>query len=100
MRRRGVTLDRRGARSVAESREESAMTDEPTRMPPLTTERLLTREHLLEDVDALHEILDVDRGDDHPARTRAERERRTRWMIENYFQVASVYQMPHAEWSI
>jgi RimJ/RimL family protein N-acetyltransferase len=71
------------------------MTDSPTAMPPLITERLQIRPFVASDLDAIHAAL----LDYHPM-TREERAAWVRWSAENAEQLALLYQPPYGDRAI
>ncbi|MCB0051799.1 MAG: GNAT family N-acetyltransferase [Caldilinea sp.] len=72
-------------------------------MPPIETERLLLRPFLLEDLDAIFQILDVAPGDvdlDDPAavaEAKADRQEWLAWSILNYDALARLHQPPYGD---
>jgi RimJ/RimL family protein N-acetyltransferase len=66
-----------------------------TAMPPLTTARLVIRPLILDDLDAIHHILDIDLK--MGTQTRDERRRWLEWSVLNYEQLALLYQPPYGE---
>lgn len=70
-------------------------------VPPLETERLLIRPFTMEDLDAIHHILDIelltaDFGSEQ-SRTRQERERWLQWTVLSYEELAKLYQPPYGD---
>jgi [ribosomal protein S5]-alanine N-acetyltransferase len=70
-------------------------------VPPLETERLLIRPFRMEDLDAIHQILDIelmtaDFGSER-AKTREERQRWLQWTILSYEELAKLYQPPYGD---
>lgn len=72
-----------------------------TRMPVLETERLVIRPFVLEDLDAIHRILDIELVDADTggggALTREERARWLAWTVLGYDQLAWLHQPPYGE---
>lgn len=73
-------------------------------MPVLRTERLLIRRFTLDDLAAVHDLLDAqlaeaDMGTDG-AYTLAERERWLRWTVLNYDELARLHQPPYGDRTI
>lgn len=71
------------------------MSDSPTAMPPLVTDRLVIRPFVASDLDAIHAAL----LDYHPL-TRDERAAWLHWSIENVEQLAMLYQPPYGDRAI
>jgi RimJ/RimL family protein N-acetyltransferase len=71
------------------------------RMPVLETERLIVRPFVLDDLAAVHDLLDVQLGDaevgTEGALSLAERERWLRWMVESYEGLAYLRQPPYGD---
>ena len=73
----------------------------PTAMPILETERLLIRPFRMDDIQALHRILDVEvHGVEDAEKTLALRREYVEWSIRNYRQLALLYQPPYGERAI
>jgi ribosomal-protein-alanine N-acetyltransferase len=74
------------------------------RMPPLETERLLIREFAAGDLDAVHQLLDVDLAEadlgTEGATTREERRRWLEWSALNHEQLALLRQPPYGDRAI
>jgi [ribosomal protein S5]-alanine N-acetyltransferase len=73
-------------------------------MPVLQTERVLVRPFTIDDLSAVHDLLDVqladaDMGTDG-AYTLAERERWLRWTVLNYDQLTHLHQPPYGDRAI
>lgn len=72
-----------------------------TRMPVLETERLAIRPFTLDDLDAIHRILDIELTDADTggggALTREERARWLSWTVLGYDQLAWLHQPPYGE---
>jgi RimJ/RimL family protein N-acetyltransferase len=73
-------------------------------VPPLETERLLIRPFTMEDLDAIHHLLDIelltaDFGSEQ-ARTRQEREHWLQWTVLSYEELAKLYQPPYGDRAI
>ena len=68
-------------------------------MPPLETERLRIRPFGLDDLDAVHRLLDREVGPEG-ALGRDERERWLRWTVLGYRQLAQLYQPPYGDRAI
>lgn len=70
-------------------------------VPPLETERLLIRPFRLEDLDAIHQLLDIDllTADfgTEGAKTRGERERWLQWTILSYEELVKLHQPPYGD---
>jgi [ribosomal protein S5]-alanine N-acetyltransferase len=70
-------------------------------VPPLETERLLIRPFTMADLDAIHQILDIDllTADfgSEGAKTRVERQRWLQWTILSYEELAKLYQPPYGD---
>jgi len=75
-----------------------------TRMPTLETERLIIRPFMLDDLDAIHRILDVELGEaelgSEGAMAREERRQWLQWTVLNYEQLAKLYQPPYGDRAI
>jgi RimJ/RimL family protein N-acetyltransferase len=71
------------------------MSDSPTAMPPLITDRLIIRPFVASDLDAIHAAL----LDYHPL-SRDERAAWLRWSIDNVEQLAALYQPPYGDRAI
>ena len=71
------------------------------RIPPLETERLVIRPFTMDDLDAIHRLLDIDliTADfgTEGANTRQEREQWLRWTILSYEELAKLYQPPYGD---
>ena len=71
------------------------------RIPPLTTDRLLIREFVPTDLEAAHQLLDLDLADAEHASddtaTRAARRRWLDWAVASYEQLDSLNQPPYAD---
>jgi RimJ/RimL family protein N-acetyltransferase len=65
------------------------------KMPALETERLLIRPFALDDLDAIHQILDLDAHME--TQVRAERAKWLRWSVVNYEELAKLYQPPYGD---
>ena len=74
------------------------------RMPPLETPRLIIRPLILDDLDAVHRILDVELRDadfgNEAAKSLDERRQWLEWTIMGYEQLAKLYQPPYGERAI
>jgi len=74
------------------------------RIPPIETERLLIREFVAGDLDAVHQLLDVDLAEAElgttGATTRDERRRWLEWSVLNYEQLAHLRQPPYGDRAI
>src|SRR5579884_2314162 len=69
-------------------------------IPPLDTERLLIRRFTLDDLDAIHAILDVDLRfvqADEPPQTREQRASWLRWTVLGYDELEKLYQPPYGD---
>lgn len=75
-----------------------------TRMPPLETARLRIRPFTLDDLDALHQLLDVELSaadfGTEGAQSRDERREWLDWAVLNYDQLAKMYQPPYGDRAI
>ncbi|HET7087649.1 MAG TPA: GNAT family N-acetyltransferase [Anaerolineae bacterium] len=75
-----------------------------TSMPALETERLIIRPFAMDDLDAIHRILDVELAEvdfgSEEAKTLDARREWLRWTILNYDQLARLYQPPYGERAI
>jgi [ribosomal protein S5]-alanine N-acetyltransferase len=75
-----------------------------TAMPVLSTPRLLVRPLRLDDLAAVHQLLDVDLAEadfgTEGNQSLAEREDWLRWTVLNYEQLAKLYQPPYGERAI
>ena len=71
----------------------------PLEMPVLETARLRIRPFVLEDLQAVHRLLDVDAGSVPPVQPASlgEREDWLRWTVLNYTQLAALYQPPYGD---
>ncbi len=71
------------------------------RVPPLETERLLIRAFTMDDLDAIHRILDVELGDAEMGTEGAqgieERRQWLQWTVMNYEELAKLYQPPYGD---
>lgn len=74
------------------------------RVPPLETARLLIRPFVADDLDAAHQLLDIDLAEADfgtaGATARDEREGWLRWTIMGYDEFARLYQPPYGERAI
>lgn len=74
------------------------------RIPPLDTERLLIRSFTMDDLDAIHQLLDIDLSDaefgTEGATTRHEREQWLHWTILSYEELAKLNQPPYGDRAI
>ena len=71
-----------------------------TRMPALHTGRLIIREFTLDDLDAIHQILDVDlhfTSGSEPAHTFEQRRAWLQWQVMSYRQLALLFQPPYGD---
>ena len=75
-----------------------------TRMPPLETARLMIRPFVMADLDALHQILDVELSEadfgSEGAQSLDERREWLEWAVLNYDQLAKMYQPPYGDRAI
>ena len=75
-----------------------------TRMPPLETARLVIRPFVMADLDALHQILDVELSEANfgteGAQSLDERREWLEWATLNYDQLAKMYQPPYGDRAI
>jgi ribosomal-protein-alanine N-acetyltransferase len=74
------------------------------RIPPLETERLLIRPFIMDDLDVIHQLLDIDliSADfgTEGATTRHEREQWLQWTISSYGELAKLNQPPYGDRAI
>ena len=74
------------------------------RVPPLETERLVIRPFVMDDLDAIHQLLDTDLAEadfgTEGATSRDERAQWLRWTILNYEELAKLYQPPYGDLAI
>ncbi len=66
-----------------------------TAMPALETERLIVRPLVIEDLEAVHQLLDYEAW--QTGKSLAEREHWLRWTVMNYIELANLYQPPYGE---
>ncbi len=66
-----------------------------TAMPALETERLIVRPLVIEDLEAVHQLLDHEAW--QTGKSLAEREHWLRWTVMNYIELANLYQPPYGE---
>ena len=66
-----------------------------TAMPPLETERLIVRPLVMDDLSAVHQLLDHEAW--QTGKSLAEREHWLRWTVMNYIELANLYQPPYGE---
>ena len=75
-----------------------------TRMPPLETARLTIRPFVMADLDALHQLLDVELSaadfGTEGAQSLDERREWLAWAVLNYEQLAKMYQPPYGDRAI
>ena len=75
-----------------------------TRMPPLETARLIIRPFVMADLDALHQIVDVELSEadfgSEGAQSLDERREWLEWAVLNYDQLAKMYQPPYGDRAI
>jgi RimJ/RimL family protein N-acetyltransferase len=64
-------------------------------MPTLETERLVVRPLVIEDLEAVHQLLDHEAW--QTGKSLAEREHWLRWTVMNYIELANLYQPPYGE---
>ncbi len=74
------------------------------RVPPLETERLVIRPFVMDDLDAIHQLLDIDLAEaefgTEGATGRGEREQWLRWTILSYEELAKLNQPPYGDRAI
>jgi RimJ/RimL family protein N-acetyltransferase len=74
------------------------------RVPPLETERLVIRPFVIDDLDAIHRILDIELADAETgtegAKTREERASWLQWTILAYEELARLHQPPYGDRAI
>ena len=72
-----------------------------TKMPVLETERTSIRPFVLDDLEAVHQLLDVELSDDESTRSEddlmAERRRWLQWTVLSYEQLAKLHQPPYGD---
>jgi RimJ/RimL family protein N-acetyltransferase len=68
-----------------------------TAMPTLTTDRLIVRPLAMDDLEAIHAILDVQLAGAAPAETLEARRRWLQWTVLGYEQLALLHQPPYGE---
>ena len=68
-------------------------------VPPLETQRLMIRPCRMDDLDALHQILDLDLGTEG-AKTHYEREKWLQWTVLSYEELAKLNQPPYGDRAI
>jgi RimJ/RimL family protein N-acetyltransferase len=66
-----------------------------TAMPTLETERLILRPLVMDDLPAVHQLLDHEAW--QTGKSLAEREHWLRWTVMNYIELANLYQPPYGE---
>lgn len=66
-----------------------------TAMPPLETERLTVRPLTMDDLPAIHQLLDHEAW--QTGKSLDEREHWLRWTVMNYIELANLYQPPYGE---
>jgi [ribosomal protein S5]-alanine N-acetyltransferase len=66
-----------------------------TAMPILETERLLVRPLVMDDLPAVHQLLDYEAW--QTGKAPAEREHWLRWTVMNYIELSNLYQPPYGE---
>jgi RimJ/RimL family protein N-acetyltransferase len=64
----------------------------------LETERLIIRSYTMNDLDAIHKILDQDL--DYYTKTREERESWLRWTIDNEVELRRMYNPPYSDYAV
>jgi RimJ/RimL family protein N-acetyltransferase len=73
-------------------------------MPPLETDRLVIRPFVIADLDALHQLLDVELSEadfgTEGAQSLGERREWLDWAVLNYDQLAKMYQPPYGDRAI
>lgn len=73
-------------------------------VPTLETARLIIRPLVIDDLDAIHQISDVELGEAdfgyESAKALSEREKWLRWTIANYEELAKLYQPPYGDRAI
>ncbi len=75
-----------------------------TEMPILTTDRLIIRPFVMDDLERVYQIMDVDFSDGervgNEAEAREERKAWLEWSIANHVQLGKMYQPPYGEKAI
>lgn len=66
-----------------------------TAMPTLESERLIVRPLVIQDLEAVHQLLDHEAW--QTGKSLAEREHWLRWTVMNYIELANLYQPPYGE---
>jgi ribosomal-protein-alanine N-acetyltransferase len=70
-------------------------------VPPLQTERLIIRPFTLNDLDDIHQLLDIDLAaadfGTEGATSRDERQKWLQWTVMNYEELAKLYQPPYGD---
>jgi ribosomal-protein-alanine N-acetyltransferase len=70
-------------------------------VPPLQTERLIIRPFTLNDLDDIHQLLDIDLATadfgTEGATSRDERQKWLQWTVMNYEELAKLYQPPYGD---
>ena len=74
------------------------------RIPPLETERLLIRPFTMDDLDSIHQLLDIDLQEadfgTEGATSRQEREQWLQWTISSYNELAKLNQPPYGDLAV
>lgn len=66
-------------------------------MPPLETPRLVIRPFVLDDLHAIHQILDIELGPEYSQASLDERAEWLQWSVLNYEALAKLYQPPYGD---
>jgi [ribosomal protein S5]-alanine N-acetyltransferase len=67
------------------------------KMPPLETSRLIIRPFVLDDLHAIHQILDIELEPEYSPTSPDERAQWLQWSILNYEALAKLYQPPYGD---
>lgn len=67
------------------------------KMPPLETSRLIIRPFVLDDLQAIHQILDVELEPEYSRISLEERAQWLQWSVLNYEALAKLYQPPYGD---
>ena len=66
-------------------------------MPPLATSRLIIRPFVLDDLQAIHQILDIELEPEYSRTSLDERAQWLQWSVLNYEALAKLYQPPYGD---
>jgi len=67
------------------------------KMPPLETSRLIIRPFVMDDLQAIHQILDVELEPEYSRTSLDERAQWLQWSVLNYEALAKLYQPPYGD---